>query len=176
MGFYRVHALNLPSRITYILFSFMCHRHDNEKYCRKTKAMALSKTSNGSDESSTSSMGCIQQQQSSIFNCHFCRKKMVQTEVYRCGSCLSDLQENETGVFCETCILIHIRKGCEVFDCKGYTPQICGVHQNLCLMYCSDCETIFCFNCIGPHCQHRFMAASEKAAEVRKDLQILRKF
>ena len=137
--------------------------------------MASKKT--GRKQQKTKAIALSLQQQTSNFDCYFCRKKMVQTEIYRCGSCLSDLQEGETRVFCENCILIHIRKGCEVVDNKGYTPQICDVHQNLCLMYCSDCETTFCFNCIGPHCPHRFMPASEKASEVRKEIfEALEKF
>ena len=106
-------------------------------------------------------------QASSSVTCSPCTKEMIESETYRCTQCLEVATED---VFCENCILIHVRKGHSVIDCRGYTPKVCDKHKNLCRMYCNDCKTVFCFECIGPHCKHGFIPVSEKACEVRKEI------
>ena len=110
--------------------------------------------------------------------CFLCCQVVPQADFYRCKQCANE--SNPVGdpqLFCETCILIHIRKGHEVIDCRGYSPKICDTHKNLCLMYCDNCRSVLCFNCLVPHCQHRFLPVSEKASEVRKEVfEYLNKF
>ena len=107
--------------------------------------------------------------------CLSCSLTLIETSTYRCNHCFQalppqDTSSDENQVFCENCILAHLRKGHEVIDCRGYSPKVCEKHQNLCLMYCSNCEIVFCFNCLGPHCKHDYTLVSEKASEVRKEI------
>ena len=109
---------------------------------------------------------------STSYSCSSCCLAMVETSTYRCSECFGalDASSTENQVLCENCILVHIRKRHEVIDCKGYSPKVCEKHQNLCLMYCSECETVFCFHCLGPHCKHDYTLVFEKASEVRKEI------
>ena len=117
-------------------------------------------------------------EETSQLECSSCGQPLPQTDFYRCKQCADgSSQVGCPQVFCKTCIVIHIRKGHEVIDCKGYAPKVCHTHKNLCLMYCENCRTVFCFDCLGPHCKHRFVPVSEKAREVRKEVfEYLNKF
>ena len=117
-------------------------------------------------------------EETSQLECSCCGHPLPQTDFYRCKECVEESDQISTfQIFCENCILMHIRKGHDVTDCKGYSPKVCRTHKNLCLMHCDDCQTVFCFNCLGPHCQHRFLPVSEKAREVRKEVfEYLNKF
>ena len=104
--------------------------------------------------------------------CGVCDEKLTAQNAFRCDTCqLFNEANTEEIVFCEFCIaMIHVRKGHEVIDNKGYKPAICQKHRMLSLMFCYDCQVVFCFKCLGPHCSHKYSPVSEKASEVRKEV------
>ena len=104
--------------------------------------------------------------------CGVCDETLTAQAAFRCDTCqLFNEARTEETVFCEFCIAMsHVRKGHEVIDYKGYKPAICGKHRMLCLMFCYDCQAVFCFKCLGPHCNHKYSTVSEKASEVRKEV------
>ena len=72
---------------------------------------------------------------------------------------------------------MHINKGHEICDYRGYKPKSCEKHRKLCLLFCDDCQIVFCDKCIGPHCKHQCRPASVKASDVRKSIfELLTKF
>ena len=103
--------------------------------------------------------------------CVSCKKVYPQIDCYRC-SCNDVNSEGSIYdmFYCDICIGSHIRQEHEIFDCKGYKPKICSTHEMLASMFCHDCNVLFCFKCVGPHCKHDYRPVSEKAKEVRKSV------
>ena len=110
--------------------------------------------------------------------CANCEENLDDNESYQCKTCNSQKDESLRSWFCEQCLaVLHVKKGHEVCDCRGYKPKVCEKHRKLCLLFCNDCQIVFCDKCIGPHCEHKFSPSSEKASEARKSIfELLTKF
>ena len=107
--------------------------------------------------------------------CKSCEQNFPSTEVYRCQTCQQQDHVQTGGdigqsVYCEDCVVMHLRKGHEIMDSKGYKPAFCTLHKKLSLMFCKTCDVVFCFNCLNPHCKHDYGLVSEKAVAVRKEI------
>ena len=114
----------------------------------------------------------------SNYICANCEKNLDDNESYQCKTCNSQKDESLRSWFCEQCLaVLHVKKEHEVCDCRGYKPKVCEKHRRLCLLFCNDCQIVFCYECIGPHCEHKFRPSSEKASEARKSIfELLTKF
>ena len=107
-----------------------------------------------------------------VFICSHCAEELKDIDTYQCKTCNEEIVAGTPkALFCEQCLaVLHIKKGHDVLDYKGHTPKVCDSHRKLCLLFCDDCQTVFCDKCIGPHCSHRFKPSSEKATEVRQSI------
>ena len=108
-------------------------------------------------------------------SCNFCSEKIDQINSYRCATCTeaagddSNSSNGAKSVLCEGCIwVLHIKQKHKVLDWRGHEPVICDLHTMLSLMFCCDCSVMFCFKCLGSHCNHVFKPAHEKATELRE--------
>ena len=111
-----------------------------------------------------------EKENSTVFICSHCEEKLKDIDSYQCKTCN---QEGETdtpkSLFCKLCLVVlHIKRRHDVCDYRGHIPKICEKHRISCRMFCEDCQTVFCDECIGPHCRHRFRPSSEKATQIRK--------
>ena len=104
--------------------------------------------------------------------CSHCEDKLKDIDSYQCKTCNDeDGADTPKSLFCKMCLVVlHIKKRHDVCDYRGHRPKICGKHRILCRMFCEDCKIVFCDECIGPHCRHRFRPSSEKATEVRQSI------
>ena len=130
------------------------------------------------EESGTEEVLLTEDSDTIVFICTNCEDNLNDTESYQCKTC--DLQ-NDGGLkswFCELCVAaLHIKKGHEICDYRGYKPRVCQKHRKLCLLFCDACQLVFCDKCVGPHCKHQYRPASEKASDVRKSIfELLTKF
>ena len=108
---------------------------------------------------------------SKVYHCGVCDDVIELHESFRCESCDVQTNTQNNTAFCKYCIaMLHVRKGHVVIDHKGYKPAICPKHRMLCLMFCYDCNVVFCLECLEPHCSHKYFPVSKKATEVRKEV------
>ena len=101
--------------------------------------------------------------------CESCSEHFKLEKMFKCTSCM-DESETTVAVFCDLCIVSHIRRGHEIVNGKQQKPAICEDHINVCSIYCSSCDVIMCSNCISLHKNHSFMSVEERAGEVRSEV------
>ena len=102
-------------------------------------------------------------------NCESCSEHFKFEKMFKCTSCMAE-SETTIAVFCELCILSHVRRGHEIVNDKQQKPAICEDHKNICSIYCISCDVIMCSNCISLHKNHSFMSVEERAGEVRSEV------
>ena len=123
------------------------------------------------DESGTEEGLLTEDSDTIVLVCTNCRENLNETDSYQCKTCDSQKDGGPKSWFCEQCLaVLHIKKGHEICDCRGYKPKVCEKHLKLCMLFCDDCQIVFCDKCIGPHCKHEFGPASEKATDARNSM------
>ena len=106
-----------------------------------------------------------------VLVCDNCQESLTDTEIYRCKTCDSQTDEVIRSWFCELCVAaLHMKKGHEICDYRGYKPKVCEKHRKLCVLFCDDCEIVFCDKCVILHCEHHYRPVPEKACDVRKSI------
>ena len=101
--------------------------------------------------------------------CESCLEIFEIETLFKCTTCMDKQEEatNSVDFYCEVCIGSHLRKGHTLLDHKSLQPAVCGLHKNLCSLFCSTCEEILCTNCVVKHTNHSIMSVKEKATEAR---------
>ena len=123
------------------------------------------------DTTSSENQEALPEDDTKSHTCNFCSEKIDEINSYHCSTCVAQKADSTKSVFCEGCIwVLHIKKNHKVADWRGHEPVICEQHSMLCLMFCCDCSVVFCFKCLGAHCNHVFKPAHEKATELRKSV------
>ena len=108
--------------------------------------------------------------------CFGCKKDIPHLELYRCVSCdaNSNMESNEQQLiskrFCVMCIVSHLRQKHEIVDHRGHVPYVCPQHECLSLLFCNECQSLCCYECIKMHLRHNLEDVSEKASEVKKSV------
>ncbi|XP_075260904.1 uncharacterized protein LOC142352287 [Convolutriloba macropyga] len=106
------------------------------------------------------------------FKCSSCDE--TNERLYSCDSCLDDSEEcsNEAQkeLFCDLCVVPHVKKGHDIKTAKGQVPLICETHKMLNSLYCKTCDVTFCAKCTSNHSKHEMGSSSERASEIRKEL------
>ena len=112
--------------------------------------------------------------ETSSTTCSSCLEVFDVEHLYRCSTCNSksedEKQANQSNGCCESCITIHIRRKHEVVDNRGYSPTTCDTHKKISVLYCNDCDSVLCHNCVTEHSGHSFQSVDTKSSEVRKSI------
>ena len=113
--------------------------------------------------------------ETSSTTCSSCLEVFDVEHLYRCSTCNSksedEKQANQSNGCCESCITIHIRRKHEVVDNRrGYSLTICDTHKKISVLYCNDCNSVLCHNCVTEHSGHSFQSVDTKSSEVRKNI------
>ena len=103
-------------------------------------------------------------------NCLTCCDVIEQDTCFCCSCSPTEPEDSTENLFCDVCILTHIRQNHEVFDYKGCKPAICKTHKLPSSLFCQDCDVLLCLKCVAQHCKHDCIPISEKAKEVRKSV------
>ena len=98
--------------------------------------------------------------------CESCSEHFKLEKMFKCTNCM-DGSETTVAVFCDLCIVSHVRRGHEIVNDKQQKPAICEDHKNICCIYCCSCDVIMCSNCISLHTNHSVMSIEKRAGEVR---------
>ena len=123
------------------------------------------------EENGTEEVPISEDSETTTLICDNCKESLNDIECYQCKTCATQNDGGLKSWFCELCVAaLHIKKGHEICDYRGYKPKVCEKHRKLCLLFCDDCQIVFCDKCVGPHCKHQYRPASEKATDVRKSI------
>ena len=108
--------------------------------------------------------------------CSECPRYFPNMALFVCETCERNPLYSVTSrkkLLCEQCIASHIQKGHEVTDRNGHTPPTCDTHHKLCVLYCNDCEQLFCSCCRENHANHKTEKVDKRAEVVQKRIQKL---
>ena len=101
-------------------------------------------------------------------DCGSCLTTIPNIALYRCQTCTPNYGETSSeNLFCEDCLVPHIRKGHSIVDSKGFEPIACAVHNFIVSEYCKTCDVLFCCKCLASHRKHECESLEEKALEVK---------
>ena len=103
-------------------------------------------------------------------SCLSCLEEFSPENLYRCGTCMDPQDSDQQNNLCESCILWHLRRNHEINDYRGYRPAVCDVHERICILFCNECEIVFCQNCFVQHSGHKFQSLIQKSVEIRKSI------
>ena len=99
---------------------------------------------------------------------------------FKCRTCSSAddgdrTQDNPTcnsshPIYCNICIMPHIRKKHTVLDYKNMELIVCDDHKLNCDKFCKTCEKLICLKCVEDHYKenHSIISVEEKASEIKK--------
>ena len=103
------------------------------------------------------------------FTCTNCEDAIPLVNIFKCVTCSDTVIDpaQHLEVFCDGCVISHIKKNHKIADNRGFEPSVCKDHKQLCSEFCKTCEKLCCVKCLRDHIKHEVEPLKKKASEVR---------
>ena len=101
--------------------------------------------------------------------CSNCEDVIPFDNMFKCVTCSDAVTDPipPLAVFCDGCVISHIKKSHKINDNRGFEPSVCKDHKQLCSEFCKTCKKLCCVKCLRDHIKHEFEPLKKKASEVR---------